>query len=863
MADPALTYRDGKVVLADREGNVGLVEPAKLQEYLGQGFTPVATGELDAAERARVEQEQLQSIGAKARTLVTSVSEGLAAPINWALGGPDQNDELFGAVNKQAAAEQAANPITAGTGRVAGELLGLKGFGASAAAARAGGLATGAVARGAITAGIEGAGLGTISAMEDPGASAEHVLASGALGAVLGAGTGTLFGFGGKALAKVFGRPVALAEETGTAESVGRAKDLYNSAVSAATKTPKELLEEVGAFGTRRAEAEAAASNIGELINTQSLEMQPLITRVDSNVDAITRRVRDSAMKEAALRKVAGESFNTEERLVASKQLVSGTKESIDPVLEALEREESEALIPAQTRKELRALRSELVSASDTAATGETDALSNYMLANGIKQKLDKVIKGLRNDVNTPKMQMSHQQASNILEIAGELQKTADWTREALESESLWGKAVAGAQKDVNAIWHSGAIRALNDFGKNFMRSTGEESYETGRLIFENDPAQTANVLRKLGTPESFIGERAMSDYIKHVGNLVETIGEKYGLKGEQRELIDTTLKQLQELKARFGAVKDTAELANKYQKVVGIEAQNRGIANSLPLLGGVLAGPGGAAVGVGLRQLMSPASTAQHMVQLARAGERIKTLTSGVGTWLSKGAEAVGATRAAKVATTSEALRLWQGKGRADNDVYSERSKAVAEADVTHVGPHLDGLPPDVQAAAGGQAARALQYLQTLLPRPAGGPTLMNPSRKVTASVPEQQKFAKAWATVVDPGTAVRDLKRGTLSPIQVQTLKTVYPRMYQELQLATLQGIAQADASGKTIPLHTRQQLALLLDLGAAQPAFSDQMVAIVQQGMAAQQQQQNQPAKHGAPRISASMRSPSQRA
>jgi len=863
MAD--LAYRDGRVVLADPKGNIGDVAPEELQHYLDEGYTPVAQHALTKAEQDAAERDRLESPAAKVGVGLRAVAEGAGAPVNWAakkLGAPD----LFnaGLTPEQIAENKAmaeANPLTEMGGHMVGEIAGLKGFGIAKAAGAASGLAKGAIARGAIGAGVEGAGLGTIGAMEDPDASAEHVLASGALGALIGAGTGTVFSAAGRGLSKVFGKASALEDTVANPENFSRAKDIYNSAVSVASKTPKEILEEVGPFGARRAEAEAASHGLEETINKQALEMQPLITKVDENVDAITRRVRDSLMKKESLAEIAGKDFETPTRTAAAKGLVHGAYNDTVPQLQAIEDFEAanpEVRIPAQTRRELNALRSELEDAVDQSNGQSTRAIDNWSLANGIKQKLDTVVKGLRTDTRRLSGSISSNQSRNMLEIAKGLQVAADNTRESLMSEQLWGKAVAGAQRDVNEIWSGGAISAMKRFGKNFMRDTGEEHYFRGGNIFENDPAQTAKSLRSLGTPEGWLSETAMSDYINHAGKLIDTIGEKYGVEGGEKALINETKAQLTELKARFGSVKDKADLAKKYERMLGIEEKNKGIANSLPLLGGVLGGPVGAGLGVAARGLMQPGALAHGLSEMARATERVHAVTAGVQTWLAKGAGVVSSPGRNRV-LTSAALHVWSRKGKTDRETYQERATTVANADLASVGPHVEGLPPDVQAAAGGATARALQYLQALLPAKAGGPTLMNPSRSIVAAVPEQQKFAKAWATVVDPTSAIRDLKRGQLSPIQVQALKTVYPRIYDDVRLSALQGIAQADASGNAIPLHTRQQLSLLLDLGgAAQPAFSDQMVGIIQQGMAAQ----NKPAQgQKAPQLSKGLKSPSQ--
>jgi hypothetical protein len=169
--------------------------------------------------------------------------------------------------------------------------------------------------------------------------------------------------------------------------------------------------------------------------------------------------------------------------------------------------------------------------------------------------------------------------------------------------------------------------------------------------------------------------------------------------------------------------------------------------------------------------------------------------------------------------------------------------------------------MPPELQVAAGAKAATALQFLRDQLPPYALAPSVMSPSKKINASRPAQLDFGRAWSTVVDPGSAIADLKAGRMTPIQALAMKTVYPKMYQDLQMATLQGIAQADASGNRVPIHVRQQLDLLLGLGGGgEPAFGERISSMVQQGLAQQEQQQQQQ-RHKAPQLSKSMTSPTE--
>jgi hypothetical protein len=156
-----------------------------------------------------------------------------------------------------------------------------------------------------------------------------------------------------------------------------------------------------------------------------------------------------------------------------------------------------------------------------------------------------------------------------------------------------------------------------------------------------------------------------------------------------------------------------------------------------------------------------------------------------------------------------------------------------------------------------GGSATRAIEYLRSQLPPHATSPQVMTPTRKIPPSVPEQQKFARAWSTVADPATALADLRAGRMTPIQAQTLAAVYPRIYEGLKLAVMQGIGKADASGNQLPIYVRQNLDMLLGLnGAGESAFSDRITDIVQAGLAKQTAQQQPPPRRKPPQLAKNM-------
>jgi hypothetical protein len=124
--------------------------------------------------------------------------------------------------------------------------------------------------------------------------------------------------------------------------------------------------------------------------------------------------------------------------------------------------------------------------------------------------------------------------------------------------------------------------------------------------------------------------------------------------------------------------------------------------------------------------------------------------------------------------------------------------------------------------------------------------------------------EFARIWGTVADPTTVAHDLKAGRLAPSQVEALRAVYPSIYDDLKMSTAMAVAQADQSGKSIPIQTRQQLAMLLGSdGIGDSALSGDLGDKIN-GMLAKAQQTSkpkpqQPSTRAQTRIIDSARSP----
>lgn len=151
---------------------------------------------------------------------------------------------------------------------------------------------------------------------------------------------------------------------------------------------------------------------------------------------------------------------------------------------------------------------------------------------------------------------------------------------------------------------------------------------------------------------------------------------------------------------------------------------------------------------------------------------------------------------------------------------------------------PFEQGGAPGIAGQFNMKMAKAMQYLDSQLPRPLSPP---NPFFKEEFKPSDAQisAFERKLNTVLDPFSVIDDLKSGSLTSDQVQTLKVVYPKIYEQIQKRIINYVAEKP---KNVPYQARLKLSLLM--GAPFDAsLSPQSIQAYQGTYAVEEQQQAQ--------------------
>jgi hypothetical protein len=152
--------------------------------------------------------------------------------------------------------------------------------------------------------------------------------------------------------------------------------------------------------------------------------------------------------------------------------------------------------------------------------------------------------------------------------------------------------------------------------------------------------------------------------------------------------------------------------------------------------------------------------------------------------------------------------------------------------------------------------AATGVNYLLSKMPARLYQQNTLTPlTSKTIPNRGEIQAFARTYAAVMKPSTVLDDLKTGKATPDQIQAIKTVYPRYYDDIRTATMQRIRELDQQGRSIPMRTRAMLDTLLSLNGAGErtmtnAFVERYAPMLSDGAAMKARQQEQQAKRPRP-------------
>jgi hypothetical protein len=410
------------------------------------------------------------------------------------------------------------------------------------------------------------------------------------------------------------------------------------------------------------------------------------------------------------------------------------------------------------------------------------------------------------------------------------VEEFANQIRSQLESVETFGRA-GEMQRAYNATYHNKWFPAKQVFEDAVFKVTGRD-YKA----FSTMDAWESKITQLLSSPNT--GER------RHVVDMLDALKEmaeqraKYGTAskaetGRITELVD-------KIHRTFGLADETTAAVRRMQDVNTVAT---GIGGALGALAGGLPGAilgGGLAKGVG-EFTTGRFRNAFSNLREATANSVERSVDDWIETSRSRGGSNVPARkRAAKLSPEDQqalstakrrgatiGFSQFLGEDDSPQSAYAKKRDALMDdekfaAAFSDEFGDMAAEHPQAYLVAAGKAAEVRKFLLDRMP------TSIAISMRNPKGYPPTNESIEDWSVyynaATDPRSVLKSLSRGDIRPQEIETLRTLYPQRYEQLQSSMLTKITTATEAGEELDDQFLMRMNLLFDLdGAGSPAFS----------------------------------------
>lgn len=389
--------------------------------------------------------------------------------------------------------------------------------------------------------------------------------------------------------------------------------------------------------------------------------------------------------------------------------------------------------------------------------------------------------------------------------------------KQLLESD-VWGTKAATAQREINA-----ATTQMLGEGRRFnSKFTTEFGAEAGRPLYTANTEAISGFMGRLTRAANDLDVKSAEAHIAARRSFLSSVERNYEFGPDVTKAIASERASLTKLKSTLDRATKEVSLINQVKRLQSEEQASK--------IGGV--------IGLITDTFSKPVTQLQRIAQLEGHTESVLAKVRGdtkklVGASapLPEGAPQFAPPKgngqgffAALLESPKPAIgevgAAVEGKGRS---AFEKRAARITELQsnpamlvdrvATSLAP-FETTAPKVMAIATATAMRGLDLLASKLPPSRLDPYSLQPQLqpKTRASDTEISRFMRYAAAIDDPLVVLREAKSGTLTRDQVDAVKTVYPKLYEEMRVEVMRSVVETK---KALPYDRRIQLGILLDI------------------------------------------------
>jgi hypothetical protein len=761
------------------------------------------------------------------RGLSGGLSDQAISEASYILGG----ERARGEVMHDLSGLRAATPIASAAGELVGTGVGLALTGGAGAAgeAVAGGaakvLGESALARiatkglaGAVTGGIENVAIGaghqiSEAALGDHELNGERVGAELVKDALFGAGVGGILGTVGGGVSELIGglgKGAAKAAEGSPYRALSKIDDVSAADIERIAK--RQFGEAAPGIGDRVREwyvkqasalsgKEAGAIDRFTALTPEGKAARRMVYDADATMDAAARDARKHLDAVIQHSEAVESEFRGGMKRAFVERSIGGDKAQHVAFAEARADElltrvqgmlDSGKPLSGQHIKTLEALSTEAYAIKSAIAKDGANASAEAFIG------LDNLKRLMQDDWKTFGRQL---QAGAVAGVEGRAGREAvefyrgfaETLRSDLQNAELWGGKLAGTQEALNAPWAQ-SIQA----GKDLLGHV-TEFHGTNPLTLQKNrvasPSKIDNYLKNLTNTDKDLVHQDMAKWLQGKEKFAKVAKEALELDPAMASRADAVVKAAADMRATLEKTGKDVVTINQLKALTS--SGGDGLSALLGTVGFAGAGPIGGAVGAALGTMSNPGQTIKQLAAIERISDKY----------------------GGKV--TSAAKSFFGGKPPAARAMPMPRAEvsriatAAAKSSPVAIAARVQrSVPPDLVSAAPGHAAaitgaltRAAAHLAEHAPKipPPNGLELQ--SRREAEPSPQQlTRFGRRVEVVQNPTVVLDRMRTGDLTREHVDTLRTVYPRMYESVKTALVE-----EAMARKKPLTIQEQAAL----------------------------------------------------
>lgn len=431
-----------------------------------------------------------------------------------------------------------------------------------------------------------------------------------------------------------------------------------------------------------------------------------------------------------------------------------------------------------------------------------------YGLVDDLKKGIGKYSKGAANQFSSTDELASMQikaRAAKYLDLYNGL-------RDSLEDEQTWGE-MGAKQKSINAAF-SQQLDAASRFNRALTTVVGRDEANPFRAAVGVDPAKADSYIRNLTNPNQDLTHKAVLDYVDGSKRLAESMRDAFDLPPQKVAQVEAIGDAADAFRSTLDDTTRRLQTVNQFQQ---LKEQTGGHAVGLGLLMGHAAhglpgGLAGLAAGKVASLFTRPADTIH---QLAVIEKMVRTSDNRIARAIR--AFGRGEARSAGAPALETFPRRAARIERMSSDMASTSTRVGASV------ANLRRTAPRMADALTASALAGVTFLKSKLP-PARPGDPLDPMAKPPLPTPAQRaSFLRYDEAVRNPLGVVENLRDGRLSLEGVETLKTVYPSLYDRVR----QHAFDAMQDGHLSDLSSQQRLGMSIMLDLPTPELAPDYV------------------------------------